>query len=235
MNKRLKLSCVIPSCVLIIGDRGAGKSSVLALIADEWIKRGVTVYCQYPYKGVRRIPTVKVPVSEGYYRYDIDKKWLYTTDLTDSVVLIDEGATVWGNRKWNTWTESDDDLFNFIRKNNVHMYIATQMYDKLDLNVRRACDETWYLTKGWWHFSHIESSRSITVKVADNNSEVVGRMFKAGARKVNWDICEIPLSHYRFWRKPYYDKFFTLHVFSEKLKSDCHLWDDLVDFEGAKR
>ena len=53
-------------------------------------------------------------------------------------------------------------------------------------------------------------------KIADNNTTVLGRMFKAGMQKVVWDICEVPVGNFLFWRRPYYGKFMTLFTFDEK-------------------
>ena len=38
LNKRIKKHCLEPYCTIITGDRGTGKSSVFALIAEEYMK-----------------------------------------------------------------------------------------------------------------------------------------------------------------------------------------------------
>ena len=106
--------------------------------------------------------------------------------------------------------------------------MATQAYDALDLNVKRASDETWFLTKGFLHLTHIEASHTTIAKIADNNTTVLGRMFKAGMQKVVWDICEVPVGNFLFWRRPYYGKFITLFTFDEKPEIPVPLWDDII-------
>lgn len=231
MNRRIRKHCLIPSCTLIVGDRGAGKSTVFAMIAREAIKEGLEVYCQFPYTGVHMIPTVPIRYK-GVTKYQIDKDWLYTADLAGSVVLIDEARTVWPARDWGKWSQSDDEFFNYLRKYNVHVYAATQSYDAVDLNVKRASDETWYLTKGWFHLTHIEASQTTIAKVADKQTEVIGRNYKAGMAKVNWEICEMPVGHFRFWRRPYYNDFITDYAPDNKVKLPQPYWDDFIDFKS---
>ena len=227
LNKRIKTHCLEPYCTIITGDRGTGKSSVFALIAEEYMKLGYKVYCQYPYKGVYQIPMTKKLIN-GVEKADVDKKWLYTANLSNSVVLIDEARTVWAARSYSSWTQADDEFFNFLRKNDTRLFVATQAYDALDLNVKRASDETWFLTKGFLHLTHIEASHTTIAKIADNNTTVLGRMFKAGMQKVVWDICEVPVGNFLFWRKPYYGKFMTLFTFDEKPEIPVPLWDDII-------
>lgn len=228
-NLRIARHCLEPTSVIITGDRGAGKSTLFALIVQEALKQGLPVYSQYPYKDTYLIPVEKILVN-GVYRYEVNKKWLYEHDFTDSVILLDEVKTIWNARAYNKWTGQDEEFFNFLRKYNTRIYMATQSYDGVDLNVRRASDEVWYLTKGALHFTHIEASRTTLAKVADRQTEVVGRMFKKGMRKIVWDLCEVPIGHFLFWRRPYYKKFESYFTYAKKTPPDKISWND--NFEG---
>ena len=115
LNKKLKCYISEPYCTIITGDRGTGKSSVFALIAEEYLKLGYKVYCQYPYKGVYQI-SMKKTLINGVYKADVDKQWLYNANLSHSVILIDEARTVWPARSYAKWTQADDEFFNFLRK-----------------------------------------------------------------------------------------------------------------------
>lgn len=232
LNSRLRRHCLEPTCTMIVGDRGTGKSCVMALIAEQANKLGMKVYSQYPYKDCYKIPTIKRKVN-GVEKTDIDKSWLYSVNLSNSVVLLDECRTIFPARKWGDWTQADDEFFNFLRKNATHVYLATQVYDAVDLNVKRACDETWYLTKGWF-LTRIEASHTTIAKIADKNTEVFGRLFKAGMMKVVWDICEVPVGNFKFYRRPYYDKYYTLYTFDEKPQVVADRWnDDVPEWRGG--
>ena len=232
-NRRLKKHIMDNYCTLVIGDRGAGKSTLFAFIAEQFNKKGYSVYCQYPYDGVYMIPMIPRTV-DGVTKYDIDKNWLYSADLHDCVVLIDECRTIWPARSYAKWSQSDDEFFNFLRKYNIRLFLATQIYDAVDLNVKRASDETYYLTKGLFNFTHIEASHTTVAKVADKNTEVLGRRFKQGLQKVVYDICEVPSGNFRFWRKPYYGKFDTLYTYDEKKAHTPVLWNDHFDFKTGE-
>lgn len=230
-NKRLSKHVLEPYCTIVTGDRGAGKSTVFALILETAQKAGLDVYCQFPYKGCYQIPLAEIKTKDGYTYLDLDKQWLYEHDFKDCVLLIDEAKTVWPARGFKLWSMQDEQFFNFIRKNNIRIFLATQAYDGLDLNVRRAADETWFLTQWFWHFTHIETSHTTLCKVADKQTEVQGRMFKKGMRKIAWDVCEVPLKNYHFWRKSFYGKFVTDYVFGEKKPPAKIEWDTVVDWD----
>lgn len=229
-HKRLKRHVLNCSCGVVMGDRGAGKSTFFAFIADTYLHEGFDVYCQYPYKQCYQIPLVETVVN-GVTKFEVDKDWLYSANLSHACVLIDEARTVWPARSYSRWTVSDDEFFNFLRKNDTHLFLATQAYDALDLNIRRAADETYYMTSGFLHFSHIEASHTTLAKVADKNTEVVGRMFKKGMEKVSYDICEIPSGDFLFWRRSWYNRFISTHTFYEKPFKEAPLWESIIDFD----
>lgn len=229
-NKRLKRHVLNASCGVLIGDRGAGKSTLFALIADTYLNEGYDVYCQYPYKQCYQIPLVESEIN-GVHKFNIDKDWLYSANLSHACVLIDEARTVWPARSYSKWTISDDEFFNFLRKNDTHLFLATQAYDVLDLNIRRAADETYYLSKEFLHFTFIEASHTTLAKVADKNTEVIGRAFKKGMYKVSYDICEVASGDFWFWRRPWYNKFISTHTFYEKPFKNVPLWESIIDFD----
>lgn len=233
-NKKLARHVLEPFCTIVTGDRGSGKSTVFALILETARKAGLDVYCQFPYKDCYQIPLTEIRTKDGFTYLDIDKQWLYSYDFKDCVLLIDEAKTVWPARGFKSWSMQDEQFFNFIRKNNIRLFHATQAYDGLDLNVKRAADEVWYLTQWFWHFTYIESSHTTLCKVADKQTEVQGRMFKKGMRKIAWDVCEVPIRNYHFWRKSFYGKFITDYVFGTKERPENVSWNDLIDWQNAK-
>lgn len=230
-NRRLSKHVLEPYCSIVTGDRGSGKSTLFALIVEAAHKEGLDVYCQFPYKDCYQIPLTKNYFNKTDYVLDVDKDWLYSHDFSHCVILLDEAKTIYPARGYKSWSMLDEQFFNFIRKNDIHLFLATQAYDGLDLNVRRAADEVMYLTKWFWHFTHIETSHTTLCKVADKQTEVQGRMFKKGMRKIAWDVCEVPLHNYHFWRKSYYGDFATNFVFGEKEKPDAVPWESVIDFK----
>ena len=232
-NRRAKMGLLETELMMIIGDRGAGKSCFMALVAEVYKKAGYPVFCQYPYNGCNVIPMVSREVK-GVVKYDIDKDWLYTSDLHDSCLLIDECRTIWPARSYAKWTLDDEEFFNFIRRYNMHVFLATQAYDGVDLNVRRACDTTLYLTKSSWrrHVTHIEESVTTIAKVADTQTEVLGRRFKQGMRKVQWDVVECPTRSYKFKRKKYYGDYDSFFVYEKKKEIVPVPWNQYFDFEN---
>ncbi len=232
-----KISRVLQSicCALFVGDRGSGKSTLMALVVRVFQSLGYKVYCQYPYKGCYRIPMIEKKIGK-VTKHVVDKEWLYNANLSDSVVMIDEARTVWNARAYSAWTESDEEFFNFLRKNNIILILATQCYDGVDLNVRRACDYTFFIqqSKFFKNWSTVDVSRSVQIKVADKNTQVVSRGYSKNAMKVTWEIGEIPVSYCWFWRKPYYGDFLTYYTADEKPELPAESWDFILEnFDSA--
>jgi len=221
------------SCSLYIGDRGSGKSCLMALAAMDAAKNKLPVYSNYPTRGCYAIPTVEVTKKDGTKRIYLDKDWLYSTDLSHSLVMIDEARTVWNARAYKDWSEQDEEFFNFIRKNDTQVILATQRYDGIDLNIRCAVDYTFFIqrTRYFKHISSIDISRSVQVKIADRQTEIVSRGFSKGARKVVWDIAELGLAHTFFFRKCTYGKFDTFFTLDQKIIRDPVPWDELQPME----
>lgn len=221
VNRPFKKVCTLSDCTFIVADRGAGKSCLLSLIFEEYKKLGYECYCNYPYKGVNKLPYTYKTVKVGKTSYKdknrlvLDKEWLYSHDFQHCVIGLDEAKTIYPARGWESWSELDSEFFNFIRKNDIKLFIITQSYDEIDLNVRRACDECWYLiNNNRFNMTTIERSKQTQAKVIDKTKELTGTLYRKGAQKISWEIVEIPLGVYRFYRKPYYNNYFTNIVIS---------------------
>lgn len=229
-NKQLKNLLLASSCSLIIGDRGSGKSTLMALGVKAFQSRGLAVYSNYPYRDCFSIPFSDKTIGKVKMKV-VDKSWLYNTDLSDSLVIIDEAKTVWNARAYTSWTESDEELFNFIRKHNTTFMLATQSYDGVDLNIKRACDYTFFVQQSRFfkNFSTVEVSKQCQLKIADKNTQVVSRGYTKNAMKVTWEIGEIPVAFSHFWRKPYYGDFETLYTTDEKDAPVNESWNLLLD------
>ena len=78
-------------------------------------------------------------------------------------------------------------------------------------------------------FTNVEASHTTVAKVADKNTEVLGRLFKAGMMKVEWQICEVPVGNFKFYRKPYYNDFDTNFTFDQKPIPELVPWNDNYD------
>ena len=232
-NRRIKRYALGPNAINIIGDRGVGKSTIFALISEISKKNDYPVYCQYPYKGAYKIPVVekdmgeyrvtnRVKLNSGkWYEqkewhehkvWNVDKDWLYGVDFQEnSVLLLDEARTIWPARNYQNWTISDDEFFNFLRKAKLHVYISSQENDALDLNVRRAADEVWFLWKKNERssFTHIDVYRSRTVPIENLDKRVKLSKFSGELYQLDWDICGALVKSFIFFRPPYYGLFDT--------------------------
>lgn len=224
MNRGLKKFCAKDSgCFIVAGNKGAGKSTTLALFATVYKKLGYKVFCQYPTKGTYQIPMSTIRIN-GVDRSVVDKQWLYSHNFEYSCILIDEGKNVWPNRDWSKWSQTDDDFFDFIRHTHTVIVIATLSYDQLDLNIRRIADWLLFLNPWFWHFTKVEVSKTQLAKVSDKQKEVIGYAGKKGMMKTTYEVLELPCGNYNLWRKSFYNFFLTEHIIDKKPLPDYNKW-----------
>lgn len=248
-NRKLKRYALGPNCIEIIGMRGAGKSTVYSLVAEEAKKAGKKVYCQYPYKDCYQIPVI--PKDLGYWEskkiqqvngtwkefkvwhphivMQVDKEWLYKTDFSNCVILLDEARTIYPARAFKDWSIADDEFFNFLRKAKVNVYLSSQEYAALDVNVHRAVDEVWFLYKNRPNspFTRVEVYESMTVPIENLQKRVRLSRAKGEMYQLDWDICGQLTRKFCFYRPPYYDLFSTDFFYREFKPDDKSvLWSD---------
>lgn len=230
-NRKISNEILSYNCIFLFGDRGCGKSTLLSYASKLALEDERPVFCNYPVKNCFKIPTVVTVGKNGDVKELLDKQWLYSADFPEnSLILLDEVSTVWNARDFRNWNENDSEFFNFIRKRKLQIILASQYYDQVDLNVKRACDVSMFVHKRSFlqEFSYIDVAKLQTVKVADKNTEILGKDFRKGARMVRYDVAEIPLYTINFYRKPYYELFDTFYVPFKKQQVDLVKWNDLI-------
>jgi energy-coupling factor transporter ATP-binding protein EcfA2 len=224
-NKRIKRLLDGQECVIVAGDRGTGKSALFCL-SEGLYQHTVS---NYPYDHARALKPIIGPRGTVHF----DKAQLYDLDLRKTCVLIDEARTVYPARSYAKWSQDDDEFFNFLRKRGASVWLATQAYDCVDLNVKRSAGLCVFLTPTMIRgLSRCEITRTTLAKVADKNTELVGRGIKRGLRKVNWDICEqLVTDKAFFYHKAYWGKYDTLYAHDKPRKSieTLPFWSEVLE------
>ena len=70
--------------------------------------------------------------------------------------------------------------------------------------------------------------------VYKRQTEVLGRLFKSGMMKVEWQICEVPVGNFKFFRNPYYGDYDTNFTFDKKPAPELVPWNDNYNGFGKK-
>lgn len=123
-NKRLS-----PGVTILYGLPGAGKSYLLAALADEYINAGYPVCCNYPIRNTHEL-----------------KKEDVTTDLciSRSVLLIDEAHTLFNSRNFKNFTRQCHEFFSLHRHLGNCIYLVTQHPARLDVVIREIASDFCY-------------------------------------------------------------------------------------------
>lgn len=212
LNKRLERQFNVPNCSIIIGQKRAGKSTLSAYICQHFHKLGYKVLSNYPIENALALPMI--PTFDKKTKkvvYKLDKNFLYDADLSHCVILIDEGANYWPARGYATdWTSRDTEFFTMMSHHDIIMFINVQYFDLIDLNVKRACDEIFFLTRSRYfkNLSSVAVSELVSLPVANLSAKIMTKR-SLGAYPVHYELCEIPIGDFRFYRKPYYKYFST--------------------------
>lgn len=217
VNMKFKNICTIPNAVLIMGEQGSGKSTLLSFLNCFYSSLGYKTLSNYPMQNSFQIPLVDRVNKDGTKNKIIDKSWLYNANLNHCVVFIDEAADIWPARQFASWTFADGNFFTKLRKNDIILILVTQYYDLIDINCKRACQQTWFLTQHnlFKNVSFVRVSSLLTAPISDNNKTIAIKG-KNCVAPINYDLCEDFIGTFRFYRKPYYKYFITEFDFSNK-------------------
>lgn len=209
--------------VLLVGPKRQGKSTILAMVAQQAVKAGLTVYSNYPIDN-----TIKMPKTvDKFGKTILDKRFLYDNPLLkDSIVLLDEVSNIWNNRSWGKWTEDDTDFFNYLGKNNTRVFMAIQYYDMIDLNVKRNLDATWFVEKSILPgLTVVECDIQSVRKVEKLDTHVIDSRY----HQISYEPCVLDDGRYYFRRKPWYPYFLTLYQDDRMPKTwNLEKWHDIV-------
>ena len=124
--------------IMIFGPKGSGKSTFLAKVAIEHIKKGWNVYS-----------TLTIP-----FTYKIDEKDVGFFHIPEnSVLLIDEVGMIWDNRNFKAFKQEVRDWFKLQRHHKVKVYLFSQVFD-IDKKLRDLTDEMYLIDKKLRVFSY---------------------------------------------------------------------------------
>lgn len=180
--------------ILMIGKKGAGKTTILTALAIYYINKHRPVYS-----------TESIP---GTYKFN--PKWLDSglTIPEGSVLLIDEVGMIWDNRDFKNFSTNTRDFFKLQRHAGITCYMFSQTTD-VDKKLRDLCDEIWLVK----NFMRVFSIRRRVLKKIGVSKDENGM-----GQLVDTYAMDSILGGLKFTFIPRYIGFFDSYVLPEKSK-----------------
>lgn len=122
---------------MVFGKKGSGKTTLMIKIAQQYIKRGWSVYSTEPIPGCYQLD----------YK-DIGHKMI----PPNSLLLVDEVGMVWDNRNYKTFDPKVRDWFKLQRHYRVKCVLFSQTFD-IDKKLRDLTDDMYLCTNLFRVFS----------------------------------------------------------------------------------
>jgi len=179
---------------LYFGLPGCGKTTLLASMAKKYLRRHKRVYGN-------------VHLALNGYTY-IDNDCVGCYDLSNSVILIDEGTLFADSRRYKEFSKQMTEFFLLHRHYRCDIIIFTQQWDGLDKRIRVITDRVYYVYKqgffGSWFTRYYRVPYGIIIPdPKKSDSEKLGDIIQ-GYCKPSW-ICRL-FSPWLF--RPFYYRYF---------------------------
>lgn len=124
---------------LYIGLPGCGKTTLLSSFAVKYLKKGIKVYCNIP-----------LAIDGVVY---VKNEWIGFYDISDGVLLLDEGEIFAEARSYKTFPKQLSDWIMLHRHYRVELKIFAQRYKGVDVKIRNLCEHVYMVRRGLFGLS----------------------------------------------------------------------------------
>lgn len=120
---------------LYIGLPGCGKTTLLSSFAVKYLKKGIKVYSNIP-----------LAIDGVVY---VKNEWIGFYDISDGVLLLDEGEIFAEARSYKTFPKQLSDWIMLHRHYRVQVKIFAQRYKGVDVKIRNLCEHVYMVRRGF--------------------------------------------------------------------------------------
>lgn len=147
-------------CIMVVGAPGSGKSTLMVKLAQQYLRKGWTVYADTPILGCQLID----PSDLGRYRQD-----------ERSVILLDEVGLTFDNREFKSFSKESRDYFKLHRHHKHRIYMFSQGMD-IDLKIRQVTDKIYLLVNyfGWLSVAKEVRTKIVAVQPTETSEGRIG-------------------------------------------------------------
>lgn len=195
--------------IMVFGKKGAGKTTYLCKLTQQYLRRGRPVYSTEPIPGAYQIQASDI----GYVQFP-----------PESVILIDEVGMIWDNRDFKNFKPEVRNYFKLQRHYKHTVYLFSQTFD-VDLKLRTLTDKM-YLLVNYFGFLSVgkEIRRKIVVVKPSENAES-----RIADELIISPFLLTPFGARVFIWIPKYAKYFDSHSAPE-LRAKEYKWIEYPDF-----
>lgn len=130
---------------MVIGKPGSGKSTMYAKLAYRYLSRGYHVYGTDPVTIFIKDKKTRQKVAVQVKEIKVDQLYRYQFP-PDSVILVDEGGTIFHNRNFKNFDKRNVLFFKRYRHDKLIIWFWSQSFD-IDVVIRNLVSQFWICDK----------------------------------------------------------------------------------------
>lgn len=138
---------------IVMGKPGSGKSTYLALKANDYLNKNKNVWSNVYIKGTMHL--------------NLDD--LLNVKIEEGLVILDEAGLSFNNRSWKSFTMNLYEFFCLHRHYNLDIILAVQFWDRLDIVIRELVQEIIVVQRTILNFLFLKARRiGVSIHISDD-------------------------------------------------------------------
>lgn len=200
----------------VFGKKGAGKTTMLTMLAYKYNKAGIPVYCN-----------TEIP---GTYLFDAKQDIGFSYFPPGSVIMIDEVSLIWDNRNFKSFRPEVAKFFRLQRHHKLTVWLFSQTFD-VDKKIRDLTDKMFMLRNfmGWLSYCKEIQRQLVVVEPTENSEARIADTLKIPP----WYTAIFGTRKWIF--VPKWSKYFDSHLIEEPLPKKEYEWQPYKEGQEPKQ
>lgn len=143
---------------IYMGKPGSGKSTMSAILARDHLKKGYTVYSNYPIHGCRELD-----INRDIMKYNIE----------NALILIDEAGLEHDSRQFKSFSKELVIFYKTHRHYKLRIALFTQFWDDVDKKIRQLVNKIYIVTPTIFFWTICTKEVHVTINIDEITHQIV--------------------------------------------------------------